>query len=86
MPGLQHGQGFVPETAVVDEMRHVEAEAVHAVRPAVRIGAEEAEPEVVDLDHLLAQSGVRVVELGGVRPIRVVEDLAFLVLHIEFRP
>jgi len=75
-PGVaraQDGEGFVPEGLVVDEVGHVEAEAVDAVGLAVLVRAEDGEPVVVDLDHRLAQGGVGVVELGGVGPIAVEE-------------
>ena len=71
MARTQDRQGFVPEGLVVDEMGHVEAEAVDAVGLAVFIRTEGGEPVVVDFDHGGAQGGVGVVELGGVGPVAI---------------
>ena len=85
MAAAQLGQGFVPEGAVVDEVRHVEAEAVDAVGFTGRqvVGeAESGEPVVVDVDHRAAEGWVAVVEFGGVGPVAVVEGGAVVGLDV----
>ena len=78
----EDGEGFVPEGFVVDEVGHVEAEAVDAVERAAFVRAEDGEPMIVDLDHGGAEGGIGVVELGGVGPVAVEEGGAVLGLHI----
>lgn len=71
MAGAQDGERFVPVRFVVDEMGHVEPEAVNAVGLAVRSGAQAGEPMVVDLGHGVAQGGLGIVQLGGIGPVTV---------------
>ena len=80
----EDGEGLVPEGAVVDEVRHVEAEAVNAVGLSVGIGAEATEPVVVDLHHRGAQFGAGVIELGGVGPVGIEHGAAIFAADIVF--
>ena len=69
----EDGESFVPKGFVVDEVGHVEAEAVDAVKGAVFIGTQDGEPVIVDGDHGGAEGGLGVVELGGVGPVAIEE-------------
>ncbi len=82
MASLQLGQGLVPESLIVNEVRHVDAEAVHPLNYLVVILAFELQPEIVGFDHGLAQAGVGVVEFGGVAPIEIEGRRALLVVDV----
>ena len=84
MASAKDGEGLVPEREVVDEVRHVEAESIHAVRMPVFGRAENGEPVIIDFNHGRAEPCVGVVELGGVGPVAIEEGGSVLGLDVVF--